>query len=209
MNRRRRARRDCRKPRRACRLVRSALVHDHDAVGELERLLLVVRDENGGVAGLVVDLAKPLRSSLRTCASSAPNGSSSSSTFGSIAKRAGQRHALPLAAGKLVRIAVIQAAQLHEIEQLHRAALDFGVRPAGSRAGEPSGRRRYSRARSCGGTTHSAGTQSRHCAPARSCARRPRRRRRSAVGRAFEAGDQPQQRGLARARRPQQRNQLA
>src|SRR5262249_37401784 len=36
----------------------AAVQHD-DAVGELDRLLLVVGDEDGGVAGAVVDLAQP------------------------------------------------------------------------------------------------------------------------------------------------------
>ena len=51
----------------------------------LHRLLLVVRDQDGGDVDLVVQAAQPRRSSARTLASSAPNGSSSSRTFGSTA----------------------------------------------------------------------------------------------------------------------------
>ena len=56
------------------------------------------------------------RSSLRTLASSAPNGSSSSSTFGLDGERASQRHALPLAAGQLRRVAVGHRLELHELD---------------------------------------------------------------------------------------------
>ena len=58
------------------------------------------------------------RSSLRTRASSAPNGSSRSSTFGLDGERAGERHALPLAARELGGIVVGPARDLHELEQL-------------------------------------------------------------------------------------------
>src|SRR5262249_27747627 len=36
-----------------------AAIQHHDAVGELDRLLLVVGNEDGGVTGAVVDLAQP------------------------------------------------------------------------------------------------------------------------------------------------------
>ena len=68
------------------------------------------------------------RSSLRTVASSAPNGSSSSSTLGLDRERAGERHALPLAARELRRIAVGEAVELDEREQLVHALADLGLR---------------------------------------------------------------------------------
>ena len=82
-----------------CRPARSAVVHDDDAVGQLERLFLIVRDEDARQVNLFVQPAQPARSSWRTLASSAPNGSSSSSTLRLDGERAGQRHALALAAG--------------------------------------------------------------------------------------------------------------
>ena len=70
---------------RAADLLDPALVHDDHPVGELQRLFLVVGDEDGGDAESSCSSRSQRRSSLRTLASSAPNGSSSSSTCGSIA----------------------------------------------------------------------------------------------------------------------------
>ena len=58
------------------------------------------------------------RSSARTCASSAPKGSSSSSTSGCGRQRARERHALQLAAGELRGVALGEAVEPHEREQL-------------------------------------------------------------------------------------------
>jgi len=66
-------------------LLDAALVQHDDAVGEFHRLVLVVRDEDRGEAGLFVNFAQPAAQILRTRASSAPKGSSSSSTRGSMA----------------------------------------------------------------------------------------------------------------------------
>ncbi len=85
------------------------------------------------------------RSSLRTRASSAPNGSSSSSTLRLDRERAGQRHALALAAGELRRVAVGEAVELDELEQL----VDALPRSRPSAACGSSARRRRCRARSC------------------------------------------------------------
>ena len=68
------------------------------------------------------------RSSARTRASSAPNGSSRRSTSGSRRERPGERHALPLAARELGRVAVAEALQLHEVDQLVDAGLRLGRR---------------------------------------------------------------------------------
>src|SRR5262249_4508504 len=67
------------------------------------------------------------RSSLRTRASSAPKGSSSRSTSGSTAS-ARQSHALPLATRELRRVALREAVQLHELEELAHAAPDLVLR---------------------------------------------------------------------------------
>ena len=62
------------------------------------------------------------RSETRILASSADSGSSSSSTCGLRRKRAGQRHALLLAAGQLVRIAVAEMRQLDQLAASRRRA---------------------------------------------------------------------------------------
>ena len=71
------------------------------------------------------------RSETRILASSAESGSSSSSTCGLRRERAGQRHALLLAAGELVGIAVAELRQLDEAEHLGDARVDLGLRHAG------------------------------------------------------------------------------
>ena len=87
-----------------------AVAQQHDPVGELHRLLLVVRDEHGRDRGPPRAAAAATRAGrARTLASSAPNGSSSSSTLRLDRERAGERHALALAAGELRRVAVVRS----------------------------------------------------------------------------------------------------
>ena len=85
------------------------------------------------------------RSSLRTFASRAPNGSSSSSTLRLDRERPGERHALALAAGELRRVAVGEALEVDQAQQL----VDALARSPPSAACGSSARRRRCRARSC------------------------------------------------------------
>ncbi len=62
------------------------------------------------------------RSCLRSFASSAPSGSSSSSTRRAQDERAGERDALLLAAGELARPALLEAVELDQLERLARRA---------------------------------------------------------------------------------------
>src|SRR5262245_12229416 len=66
------------------------------------------------------------RSSLRTLASSEPNGSSSRSTRGSTAS-ARKSDALPLTAGELWRVAMRGPAELHQFEELVHPFPDDGL----------------------------------------------------------------------------------
>ena len=61
------------------------------------------------------------RSCTRILTSSAPNGSSSSRTCGSVGERARERDALLLAAGELALVAAAEAAEADEVEQLFAA----------------------------------------------------------------------------------------
>ena len=58
------------------------------------------------------------RSETRILASSAESGSSSSSTFGPDRERAGERHALLLAAGELERVAAAELGQADQPQHL-------------------------------------------------------------------------------------------
>ena len=160
-------------------LLDPALAHDDHAVGELQRLFLVVGHEDRGVAGGVVDFAQPAAQ-----VPSAPAHRARRTARRAAARAArwpGRGPAPRAGAGrrKAASGSASRGRELHQIEQLHGAAADLRPRRAHGRPAAPSGRRRYCRAPSCGGTAHSAGTRSRHCAPARCDATHPRRRRRS------------------------------
>ena len=99
-------------------LLDPALVDHHDPVGHLQGLLLVVSDEDRGDVYLVVQPSQPGPQLLADLGVKAPNGSSSSSTVGSIASARARRHPLPLAAGQLGRQPVGELGQVHQLEQL-------------------------------------------------------------------------------------------
>ncbi len=99
-----------------------AWVHDDDAIRNLECFFLVVRHEYGRHVNSSCKRRSQLRSPCRTLASSAPNGSSSNKTRGSIARPA-QRDTLPLAARELRRVASAQVLELDQTQELG----DFGV----------------------------------------------------------------------------------
>ena len=110
----------------------AALVHHDDAVGRFHGLFLVVGHEHAGDVHFVVQAAQPARSSLRTLASSAPKGSSSSKTLGSTA-RPRQRNALALAARQLMRIPVGNPVELDQLQQLG----DLGANGGSDGLGRP------------------------------------------------------------------------
>src|SRR5678815_2998682 len=137
------------------------------------------------------------RSSARTWASSAPNGSSSSSTRG--------RAALALAARQLRRQAVLEALELDQREQLAHARVDLGLGALADAQRERDVLVDVEVAKQRVVLEHQADV---------ALARRLRRevhaveQRAAAVG-ALEAGQDAQQRGLARPRRAEQGDQPA
>ena len=112
-----------------------ALAHDDDAVGQFQRLFLVVGDEDRRVAGGVVDLAQPAAQFAAHLRVERAERLVEQQHAAARSPGAGQRHALALAARKLRRIALFQAGKLDEIEQFRGAAADLGCRPAASRRG--------------------------------------------------------------------------
>ena len=186
-----------------------ALAHHHQPVGELERLLLVVGDEHRGVAGAVVDLAQPLAQLLAHLRVERAERLVEQQHPRLDGERPGQRHALPLAARELLRIALVEAGELHQIEQLQRPAADLGAgRTGGARPHlEPEGdvledghvaEQRI-------GLEHEADIALLHRLGRGVLVAEED----AARGGGLEPGDEPQQRGLARARGPEQRDQLA
>ena len=91
----------------------------HDAVAEADRLAHVVGDEQRRSRSVLAQMrsSSSWRRS-RVMASSAPNGSSMSSTSASCDERAGERDALAHAARQLVRPLLRELVEVDELEQL-------------------------------------------------------------------------------------------
>ena len=128
-------------------LLDAALVHDHDAVGHLERLLLVVGDEDAREVDLVVQPPQPAAQLLAHLGVERAERLVEQQHPRLDRERARERHALALAARELRRVAVGQPVELHQLQQARRPCR--GSRPpAGARrAAARAGRRRRSRRR--------------------------------------------------------------
>ena len=86
-------------------LLDPAVVDHHDLVGDLEGLLLVVGDEDGGHVHLVVQPAQPVAQLLADLGVERAERLVEQQHRRLDRERAGQRHPLPLAAGELRRAA--------------------------------------------------------------------------------------------------------
>ena len=108
-------------------LLDPAVVHHHDAVGDLERLVLVVGDEHAGDVHLVVQPAQPAAQLLAHLRVERAERLVEQQHPRLDGERARQRDALALAAGELRGIAVAEPVELHQREQLVRPAPDRRV----------------------------------------------------------------------------------
>jgi len=112
-----------------------AVVHDDDLVGELERLLLVVRHEEAGDAQLPVKLVEPVPQLLADACVEGAEWFVEQEHLRARRERTGQGDALALAAGELVRVSVRERRQPDELEEfLHplllRVLVDLANRQA-------------------------------------------------------------------------------
>ena len=105
-------------------LLDAALAHHHDLVGDLERLFLIVRDEDRRHAHLVVKTPQPLPQLLAHLGVEGAEGLVEQQHLGLGGQGAGQGDALPLTAGQLRRQAVAQAFQSNQVQQLLDAVAD-------------------------------------------------------------------------------------
>src|SRR5882757_6806106 len=78
-------------------------------------------DENGGVAGAVVDVAQPAAQLAAHLRVERAERLVEQKHLGLDRHGAGERHALALAAGELRRVTLLQSRQLDEIEQFRSA----------------------------------------------------------------------------------------
>ena len=106
-----------------------AVVEDGNAVGDLHRLLLVVRHEDRRHVDLLVQAAQPVAQLGAHAGVERSERLVEQEDARLRRERAGERHALPLAAGELGRIAVGEARELDELEQLVDALANLLLRP--------------------------------------------------------------------------------
>ena len=104
------------------------MVHDRDAVGHRERLLLVVGDVEERDPDLALDRLQLHLHLLAQLQVERAERLVEQQHRGPVDERPRERHALALAARELVRPGLLAAGQLHELERLGHARLD--LRPA-------------------------------------------------------------------------------
>ena len=104
---------------------------------QLERLLLVVGDERGGVAGAVMDFAQPAAEVAAHLGVERAERLVEQQHPRLDGERARQRDALALAARKLGGTALAKAAELHKIEKVSDAAVDLTRRSRRGRTRSP------------------------------------------------------------------------
>ena len=114
---------------RAPDLFEPAVVDDGDLVGDLHRLVLVVRDEDGRDVHDVVQLAQPL---AKLCANARVEGAEGLVEEQHLRlgrERAREPHPLPLPSGELRGVAMPEVLELDEVQKLVDPLGDLGLRP--------------------------------------------------------------------------------
>ena len=183
-----------------------AVVHDRDAVGDRHRLFLVVGDDQEGQAELLLQVGQLELGLLAQLLVERAERLVEEQHLRLLGERAGERDALALAAGQLMRLALGEGRELDQRQHLLDAAVDLGLRHAVLLEAEGDVRLDAS----CAGTARRTGTSCWSGAGRAGRRRGPgRRARTSPVGRLLEAGDHAHQRGLAAAGRAEQREELA
>ena len=117
-------------------LLDRAVVEDHDLLGDLHRLLLVVRDEHRRHVDLVVQAAQPGAQLLAHRGVERAEGLVEQQHPRLHRQRARQRHALALAAGELRRVAVGEAVEAAPARAARRRAPDLLLGPLADRQPE-------------------------------------------------------------------------
>ena len=104
-----------------------ALVDDGDAVGHGHRLFLVVGDDDEGEAELLLQVHQFELRFLAQLLVERAERLVEQQHLRPLGDRAGERHALALAAGKLVRLALGELLELDQLQHLGDARLDLGL----------------------------------------------------------------------------------
>ena len=99
-------------------LLDAPFVHHHHAVGQFEGFFLIVRDKHAGHVDFIVQAAQPAAQFLPHFGVQSAERFVQKQHFRLDGQRPGQRHALPLSAGKLMRIASGHSVELHQFQQV-------------------------------------------------------------------------------------------
>ena len=97
-------------------LLDAAFVHDHHAIGDFQGLFLVVGNENAGDVHVVVQPPQPSPQLLAHLRIQCPERFVEQQYLWFNGQCACQCDALPLPAGELMRIAVGEPVELHQLE---------------------------------------------------------------------------------------------
>ena len=108
----------------------AALVHDADAIRHRESLVLVMRDEDGRDAELLLDLADGAAQLLADLGVERAERLVEQEHFGPVRECAGDRDALLLAARELGRQALVHALERDELQELRAAGHALGAADA-------------------------------------------------------------------------------
>jgi hypothetical protein len=137
------------------------VVNHANSVTQLERLFLIVRDQDRRDAELSLDDLQRFAQLGADRDVQRSEGLVQQQDRRRVGQGAGQRHALLLTTGELIRVAIAQPGKAGELEQLLPSGTPLPRRPPCGCAA----RIRCSARRSCGGTRSSSERRSR-CAPA-------------------------------------------
>ena len=102
-----------------------AVVDHHHAVGDFERLFLIVRHEHAGEIDFIVQSAQPAAQFFAHFRIQCTEGLIEQQHLRLDGQRARERDTLPLTTGKLMRVAIRQPVELNELQQLMHASADF------------------------------------------------------------------------------------
>ncbi len=114
---------------RAADLLEPAVVDDGDLIRDLHRLVLVVRDEDGGDVDDVVELAKPFAKLRADACVERAEGLVEEQHLRLGRERAREAHALSLPTRELRGVAVAEVLELDEVQELVDALGDLRLRP--------------------------------------------------------------------------------
>src|SRR3954453_9094851 len=103
---------------RCSELLQASIAQDRDTVGQLQRLILVVGDEDRGLARALVDIAQPASEVFPHLRIQSPEGLVQEQHPRLDRERSRQRHALALPPGQLGWEALLQPRKLDEVEEL-------------------------------------------------------------------------------------------